>query len=173
MTEAEQRPVGFADKPNEGAERAAVVREAHGWLRTPYHPCAKVRGVGVDCAQLPAAVYADAGVIAGITHGAYSPQWHMHHDDELYLAEVTSHAREIAGPPLPGDFVLYQVGRCWAHGAIVVAWPTIIHALSGVGVVLGNGLLDPLAKKRLGERRPRFFTLWPAAEGLQSTGEVP
>jgi cell wall-associated NlpC family hydrolase len=40
---------------------------------------------------------------------------------------------------LPGDFVLYHFGRCWAHGAIVLEWPLIIHALTGKGVVLADG----------------------------------
>ena len=146
----------------EQQQRAAVVAEAQSWLRTPYHACGRVKGGGVDCAMLPAAVYNAAGMVDPIVYGAYSPQWHMHHGDELYLDEVLSHAHEISGPPLPGDFVLYKVGRLWAHGAIVVTWPTIIHAITGVGVVLGNGLTDPMAKRRLGDMSPRFFSLWGA-----------
>ena len=34
------------------ASRAAVVAEAIAWLGTPYHHRARIKGVGVDCAQL-------------------------------------------------------------------------------------------------------------------------
>ncbi len=148
---------------DQAEQRARVVAEAMSWLGTPYHPVARVKGAGVDCAQLPAAVYASAGVIAEIPLDEYSPQWHVNQTAELYLAEVLKHATEFDGPPGPGDFVLYHVGNTWAHGAIVTAWPTIVHALSGQCVTLGDGIRDPLAKKPLGQRRPRFFTLWPEA----------
>jgi len=145
---------------NEKEQRQAVVNEAITWLRTPYHPCARVRGIGVDCAQLPAAVYQSAGVISDIPVETYSPQWHMHNREEKYLAKVISHATEIFHDPDPGDFVLFRVGRCWAHGAIVIGWPAIIHSVMGVGVVLGDANRDPFSGKLLRQREPRFFTLW-------------
>ena len=46
----------------EQQERAAVVAEAKAWLGTPYHHRAKLKGVGVDCAQLPIAIYAAVGL---------------------------------------------------------------------------------------------------------------
>jgi phage terminase large subunit-like protein len=46
-------------------------------------------------------------------------------------------------------------GRCFAHGAIVVAWPLIIHAVVHVGVVLDDG-----TDGRLKGRVRRYFTLW-------------
>ena len=64
--------------------------------------------------------------------------------------------------PLPGDFALYHVGNCWAHGAIVLDWPRIIHAVKGRGVVYGHGLDEPFHKMALRDRRPRFFSLFPA-----------
>ncbi len=139
-----------------------MVAEAMAWLRTPYHPAQRVKGAGVDCAQLPAAVYHAAALLGDIPLATYSPQWHLNQREELYLGEVLKHAAEVPGPPLPGDFVLYRVGHCWAHGAIVIDWPTIIHAVSGRCVTLGDGLRDPLAKRPLGDRHPRFFTLWGA-----------
>lgn len=141
-------------------QRQDVVDQALSWLQTPYHPCARLKGVGVDCAQFPAAIYHAAGMISEIPRFDYSPQWHLHQTEELYLQMVERHAVEIPGPPMPGDFVLFKVGNCWAHGAIVTDHPTIIHAVSGRGVVLGNMEQDPFAKKRLINRSPRFFTLW-------------
>ena len=154
---------------DEWEARQRVVREAQGWIGTPYHPGARVRGPGggVDCAQLPAAVYHGAGVIHAVPLTTYPRDWHMHRSEELYLAEVLRHAREVAqGDPLPGDFLLYKVGRCWAHGAIVIEWPRIVHAVSGIGVVMAHGLRDALgAAHPLAKMPRRHFTLWGGFDG--------
>ncbi len=144
----------------ERAEREKVVAEARRWLRTPYRDCQRVRGAGVDCAQLPAAVYYVVGKILEVPHDHYSPQWHLHHDEERYLAAVRERAREIPGPPQPGDFALFKVGRCHAHGGIVTRWPFIIHAVSGLGVIESDASREPFARVVLIDREPRFFTLW-------------
>jgi NlpC/P60 family putative phage cell wall peptidase len=136
-------------------QRAAVITEARGWLRTPYHHAARVKGAGVDCAMLPAAVYRAVGLIPDFPVAHYPPDWHLHRDAERYLDVVTRHAVEVPAPTGPGDFVLFRWGRCFAHGAIVVDWPAIIHAVLHVGVVLDRGDTG-----RLAERPRRFFTLW-------------
>ncbi len=140
------------------AIRAAVVAEARGWLGTPYHHAAQVKGAGVDCAMLPAAVYRAAGLIPEFEIAHYPPDWHLHRDTERYLEIVTRHAIEVSAPTGPGDFVLYRFGRAFAHGAIILDWPTIIHAVIRVGVVLDRGDAG-----RLNGRTCRFFTLWGAA----------
>ncbi|HTJ64756.1 MAG TPA: hydrolase [Alphaproteobacteria bacterium] len=137
-------------------QRAAVVQEARGWLGTPYHHAAQIKGAGVDCAMLPAAVYRAAGLIPEIPIGHYPPDWHLHRETERYLDIVLSHAAEVPAPTGAGDFVLYRFGRAFAHGAIIVDWPAIIHAVIRVGVVLDDG-----ASGRLAGRPRRFFTLWP------------
>ena len=141
-------------------KRKAVVAEAESWHRTPYHDCQRLKGAGVDCAQYPAAVYHGVGLIAEVPLFHYSPQWHINQREELYLQVVRSYATEISGPPLPGDFVIYKVGHCHAHGAIVIAWPRIIHAVKGRGVVFGDGLNEPFAKQLLRDRDPLFFSLF-------------
>jgi len=113
--------------------RAAIVAEARSWLGTPYHHQARVRGVGVDCAMLLAEVYEKAGAIPHLPTPEYPADWMLHRSAERYIGFVLEHAREITGPPqgptpLPGDIVLWRVGRCFAHGAIVTEWPLVIHA---------------------------------------------
>ncbi len=150
----------------EQRQREMVVAEARTWLRTPYHHNQRTKGAGVDCANLPAAVYAAAGMIPEIPPEEYSAQWHLHcnsddPDTERYLKRVLEYAREFSGPPGPADFVLWKVGRRWAHGAIVIEWPVIIHAAARAGeVILGDALRDPFDKKLLTDREPRYFTLW-------------
>ena len=65
--------------------RERVVQCALGWMGTPCRHRQRVKGVGVDCAQILAAVYEEAGVIAPIDLGDYPVQWHLHHERELYL----------------------------------------------------------------------------------------
>jgi cell wall-associated NlpC family hydrolase len=140
------------------ASRAEVIAEARSWLGTPYHHAAQVKGAGVDCAMLPAAIYRAAGLIPSVSVEHYPPDWHLHRDVERYLTVVTCYAAEVPAPTGPGDFVLFRWGRCFAHGAIVVDWPAIIHAVLHVGVVFDRG-----DGGRLADRPRRFFTLWPAA----------
>ena len=109
--------------------RAAVVAEAMTWLRTPWHHRAYIRGVGVDCAQLPIAVYANCGLIEWFDTGDYPRDWHIHRDRERVLPFVQTICGEIEpGAAAPGDIVLFKIGRVFSHCAIIVDWPLGLHA---------------------------------------------
>jgi cell wall-associated NlpC family hydrolase len=137
----------------EAQERQAVVDAAMGWLRTPYHHNARVKGAGVDCAQLPAAVYEEAGIISHIEPD-YPSDWHLHRSEELYIQWVD----QVGGKPIavedagPGDFIIWRFGRTFSHGAIFVAPPQIIHAWQ----------LDQWSDiEELARRERLAFTFWP------------
>jgi NlpC/P60 family putative phage cell wall peptidase len=138
--------------------RAAVIEAAQGWLGTPYHHMARLKGVGCDCLTLLAAVYHEAGMIPAIEIPYYPPDWHLHRAAERYMDGLRAYAREIEGPPQPGDAVLFQFGRCFAHGAIVTEWPKLIHAWNGLGAVQGDATMPPLAGRLV-----RFFSPFEAA----------
>ena len=142
-------------------QRAAVVAEAQSWLRTPYHHMGRVKGAGVDCAMLPAEVYAACGLIPRQKVEFYPMDWHLHQTGERYLNSVLAYAHEVESPK-PGDLVLWRFGHCLAHGGIVVDWPIIVHALVGVGVVLADGGSPSLAYVGRGAkaRERRFYSLW-------------
>lgn len=146
---------------SEAEERARVVEIAKTWLLTPYHSGARIRGAGVDCAMLPAEVYREAGLLPHIEPGHYPQDWHLHRDDERYLAMVLSHALPTE-TPRPGDFVLFKVGRSFAHGAIIVDWPLVIEARIGVGVQYCDMAADTFfaGDAATPPRDRRFFTLW-------------
>lgn len=128
-------------------QQTEVVAEAMTWLRTPYHHKARIKGGGVDCAQILIAVYAEVGLIEDFDPGDYPPDWMMHRDEERYLGFVERYASPVESP-MPGDIVLYKVGRCFSHGGIVVEWPTIIHAWLREGaVVLADGTQGKLADR--------------------------
>ncbi|HZT87388.1 MAG TPA: hydrolase [Stellaceae bacterium] len=124
--------------------RERVVAEALTWLGTPYHHRARVKGAGVDCLMLLAEVYEAAGVIAHVEPAHYPPDWHLHRDVERYVEGVLHYAHEVAGPPRPGDVAVFRFGRAFAHGAVVLAWPRVIHAFVRTGVVYGDANQAPL-----------------------------
>lgn len=137
--------------------RAAVVAEAISWELTPYHSHGRLKGIGVDCASLPACVYEAVGLIPHLAPD-YSPQWMLHRDEEQFLSWITPHAREIDRADVgPGDFAIWKFGRCFSHGAIVIDLPEVIHAvIRGGGVVRGNADRD----EDLRSREVKFFTLF-------------
>lgn len=134
------------------AARQAVVAEAASWLGTPYHHMGRIKGVGVDCLTLLAEVYERAGVIGHAEIPFYPPDWHLHRSVELYLGGVLDRATEIPGPPQPGDIALFKMGRCFAHGVIVIRWPQLIHAYYSAGVIGGDATQGQLAGRAV-----RFF----------------
>ena len=137
--------------------RSRVVQEALSWLRTPYHHMARVKGAGVDCGMILAAVYEDSGVTPAIDPGEYPNDFMLHRSEERYLALVERYAHRIEGPPLPGDLALYRFGRCISHGAIVIQWPQVVHAYAVTGSVV---LDDAEANLDLRERLVGFWSPW-------------
>jgi cell wall-associated NlpC family hydrolase len=175
--------------------RAAVIAAAESWLDTPYHHMGRLKGVGCDCLTLLAAVYHEAGIVREIDIPFYPPDWHLHRSAERYLEGLLEYAREVvpveipgspgspgspaglyrtghrdhsrgAGPGTePGNIAVFQFGRCFAHGAVVVEWPRLIHAWNGLGVVWGDA-----SKPNLLGRPVRFFDPFEPAEAFAEGG---
>jgi cell wall-associated NlpC family hydrolase len=140
---------------NFNLQRQAIVDEAISWLGTPYHHRARVKGSGVDCAQLPIAVYSKIGIIPEFDPGDYSTQWYLHRDAERYLEQVEKYAHETDGEILPGDFLVYKFGWTFSHGVIVVKWPIVIHAWGpSKKVCYGDGTRGQLAFMKNRKSRP-------------------
>ncbi len=156
--------------PTELEQRAAVVAEARSWLGTPYHHMGRIKGVGADCLTAPLCCYQAVGLVPRSFAVPFYPlDWNLHRTEERYLEGVLQFAREIPGPPQPGDLALWKFGRCFAHGAVVVDWPRVIHAQIGHGVRLEdveravwlNFVGEPGPDR--GKPRPRrFFSPWAA-----------
>jgi hypothetical protein len=144
----------------ESVQRAAVVAAARAWIGTPYHHCADIRGLGVDCGMLLVRVFVDSGLCAPFDPRPYPADWHLHRSEERYLGFVFDRASEVAAPGA-GDVMVLRFGRCHAHGGVVTcADPlTLVHAYHQAGCVLeeqigrSGVLADP-------ERQPRFFSYW-------------
>jgi cell wall-associated NlpC family hydrolase len=141
------------------SQRSLVIAEAETWLRTPYHHMGRVKGGGTDCLMLLAEAYEAAGVIPHFDVPFYPPDWNLHRAAERYLEGVMRYAREIGGPPKRGDVAVFKFGRCFAHGAIVVAWPRLIHAWHNTGVVYVDADQPPLTGRPV-----RFFDPFPISD---------
>lgn len=138
--------------------RAAILAEALSWLETPFHHAARLKGCGVDCANLLAAVFAAVGLVPDAALPAYPQDWHLHNDAPRFLQGLASYADRLpeGAPAQPGDIAMFQYGRHAAHGAIVTAWPQIIHAWKDAGkVVLSEADSGPLATRLAGLWRIR------------------
>lgn len=111
-------------------QRAAVVAEALSWVGTRWHHAARIKGSGVDCAQLVAAVYEQCGVVAKVAHAPYPRDWAQHQNRALLQEQIETYAVRV-DTPKPGDVVGFRFGQCVSHVGLVVDWPTIVHAYLG------------------------------------------
>lgn len=140
----------------------AVITAARSWIRTPYHHMARVKGHGVDCAQLIIASFVEAGMIEDFDPGFYTPDWHHHRSEEKYLNFVEKYMvridEELNDAPLaerhdwvapPASVVMVKLGRTFSHSALVTHWPNVIHAN-----VHDGGVVECTAKGSMIEDRP-------------------
>lgn len=165
--------MGEPDRSLEAEQRARVVAVARSWMGTPFHFRARIKKVGIDCATLIAACFEEAELVPHLDLPDYADTWHMSaHSDEKYLAVVERHMHRIEGPPQPGDIALWKVGHRFSHGAVVIDWPTIVHAVHHVGCILDDGerskgLAEVMAcetpEGRVMPRQRRFYSFWGAA----------
>lgn len=112
------------------ALQSKVLGEAITWLGTPWHHEADIKGAGVDCAMLLVRVFVAAGAIPAIDPRPYPMDHMLHSPEERFLGWLNQYADPVTsgGDPQPGDVVLYRVGRCYSHAAIVTQWPHVVHA---------------------------------------------
>ena len=123
--------------------RDRVVAEARSWIGTPYHNCADIKGVGVDCGMLLVRVFVDLGLVPPFDPRPYTPDWHCHRSEEKYLNSLLERSIKVDAP-LPGDVVLFKVGRCYSHGGIVTRLSplTIVHAFMPAQTVLEEPVMQ-------------------------------
>jgi cell wall-associated NlpC family hydrolase len=156
-------------RKSEDAQRAKVVDAARGWIGTPYHHRAHIKGVGVDCALILVDVFTEAQIVSNVEVPAYSPTWHLHREEEKYTNFIRQFARETdRRPPKPGDIIVWKFHKAFAHGGIVTEWPYVVHALMGRGVyeddVLANQMLAIVSERTATQGAPRpfkIFSFWP------------
>lgn len=140
----------------EAESRADVCTRALSWQGTPWHHRARLRGVGVDCAQLLIAVYSEAGLFDAFDPGDYPIDSMLHSDREIFRGWCERYGRQVPAPQ-PGDAVVWKFGRCYSHGGIVLDWPgRVLHAYRPFGMVCET----PADVARLAGREAVFYSFW-------------
>lgn len=140
--------------------RVAVVEEALTWEQTPYRHHARLKGVGVDCAQILCAVYESVGLSPHVELGNYAPDWHMHRSVEVYQSTLATYMTQLAEGVAPqiGDVALFRFGRAFSHAGILISEEEVLHAYIGRGVIRTRWRTeDPLAGRDV-----VYFTAWGA-----------
>lgn len=135
--------------------REQIITEATKWLGAHWHHAACVRYQAVDCAQILADVYSAVGLIEKPDYTNYPRDWAAHRNDEWFMQTVMRYAHRVE-KPLSGDVVLFKIGRTFSHGAIVVAWPLVIHADMNEGVAIADIERHP----QLSRRDRQFWTVF-------------
>lgn len=147
----------------EQEQRSALVAEALSFLGTPHRDNARLKGVGVDCATFLAEASIRCGLVPkDIEIPHYSPQWHLHRNEELYIKHLLKYTREmIDEEPQPGDIAVWKFARCYSHGAIVVQWPRIVHCVKFIGVHEDDASNSSMLTRDNNKPRPvKFFSYW-------------
>lgn len=145
------------DAQTEAWQRANVIKEAYGWLDTPYRQLGYKKGAGgaVDCSMLLVGVFVGARVWEPLDPRPYPPTWFLHRDEERYLAWMDKAGAETSTPK-PGDVVMYKVGRCFAHAGILVDENHVIHAYAKMGRCMKTERAWP----ELANRPQKFYDPW-------------
>lgn len=135
------------------AVRDAVLREARGWIGTPYLHQAALRGAGCDCLGLIRGVWRACIGPEPEAPPPYTPDWGEAEGGELLWQAALRHLLPLAAPGAAreGDVLLFRMrGRGVAkHLGIRSAragMAHVIHAWSGIGVV-ETPLTGPWARR--------------------------
>lgn len=118
--------------------RKDIVGLARGWIGTPYHHQAALRGVGCDCLGLVRGVFFQITGKTPETPPPYTPDWAEAAGTETLIAAATRHLVPIpVAGAAPGDVLLFRLkpGAMAKHAGLLVAPGRMVHACSGRAVV--------------------------------------
>ncbi|MDY6960306.1 MAG: NlpC/P60 family protein [Pseudomonadota bacterium] len=117
---------------------AEIVRLAVGWLGTPYHHQASLKGVGCDCLGLVRGVYAEAYGHPASPPPAYSKDLAEATGQETLLEAARAHLVEVPDDEwsVPGDVLVFRLrpGAMAKHCGIRTGPRQMIHAMEGAPV---------------------------------------
>lgn len=138
--------------------REEAVKVAISWKGTPYALRARVKGGGCDCGTLLAEYLLEIGATEQEYFKdlpSYNHDWFCNTSENKYLMKFAQTGLKVAEgicrgavkEAKPGDIILVKTMRkiqIFNHGAIVVSWPKVIHAVKSSGVVEVDATRDVL-----------------------------
>lgn len=108
-----------------------IAKEAIEWVGTPYIHKARVKQVGVDCAQLVAAIAEKFNLVTSEQLNnipQYDVEFHLHNREEKLLNILESFGCTRKDEIDIGDILAFRYGRSCSHLAIFVGNNQIVHA---------------------------------------------
>lgn len=117
--------------------REQIVAAARGWLGTPYHHQASVKGVGCDCLGLLRGLWRELLGDEPETLPAYTRDWGDVTGSEPLLAVARRHLLPLASVDLalPGDMLVFRMQAGVAeHAGVLTDNEHFIHAVEELGV---------------------------------------
>ena len=152
----------------EAKGRLAFVNEALSWIGTPFVNHADIKGPkgAVDCAMLLTRCAVDTGLVAPFDPRPYPTHWHVHQDEERFVAFLTERlgGREIEVPRI-GDIAVFKFHRTFSHGAVILNSGEMVHAWDGYRQVVRTRRDEAqfAAEQVFATTKPRpvrYFDLW-------------
>lgn len=113
---------------------SAVLREAEGWMGTPYRHGGSLKGVGCDCLGLVRGIWRALYGNEPEDPGAYAPDWAEAGGSDSLIEAANRH---MAGKPVeamrPGDLLIFRWRPSVAakHLGILAPENRFIHAYEG------------------------------------------
>ncbi len=105
--------------------REAIIAAARGWLGTPYHHQASLRGAGCDCLGLIRGVWRELCGPEPETMPPYTRDWGNATGSETLIAAACRHltALDDVGEAAPGDVLVFRMreGGVAKHAGILVS----------------------------------------------------
>jgi NlpC/P60 family putative phage cell wall peptidase len=120
---------------NELQRRAVGI--ARGWIGTPYHHQASVKGIGCDCLGLVRGVWRELYGSDPAHNANYTPDWGEANRVEAMLAGASLYMTQIElSDAVAGDVAIFRVrtGAVAKHAGIITTGATFIHAMEGCPV---------------------------------------
>jgi NlpC/P60 family putative phage cell wall peptidase len=117
--------------------REQIVAAARGWLGTPYHHQASVKGVGCDCLGLIRGLWRELLGDEPEALPAYTRDWGDVTGSEPLLAVARRHLLPLANVDLarPGDMLVFRMQAGVAkHAGMLTDDEHFIHAVEELGV---------------------------------------
>lgn len=114
--------------------RERIVMVARGWIGTPYHHQATVKGAGADCLGLVRGVWRELYGREAESPPGYSRDWAEASGSEELIEAAARHLVPIAiQAARDGDVVLFRLrpGLAVKHMAVLTGSAAFVHAMEG------------------------------------------